>query len=183
MSAATRRPKSERICRDYHGLTEDTLYRIVSDYVNPKISQLEDRIAQRGGEFKSAQGRDAPRLAKELSELTSLHQELKELRNELLRVARLPYRPNLNDGVRITAAPLWRLFRLPRWRSELERTWQALERGDYDWAHLAYAIWPERVREECGRARSIAIAHGLEELYEERSVPPKPAHRRRGQAG
>lgn len=167
----------------YHRLTEDTLYRIVSDYVSPKISQVEDRITQREAEHRSAQGRDAARLVKELSELTSLLQELKELRGELLRVAHLPYRPNLNDGVQITAAPLWRLFRLPRWRSELERTWQALERGDYDWAHLAYAIWPERVRETCRRDRSIAIAHGLDELYEERSAPERPARRRRGQAG
>lgn len=167
----------------YHRLTEDTLYRIVSDYVSPKISQVEDRITQREVEHRSAQGRDAARLAKELSELTSLLQEMKELRDELLRVAHLPYRPNLNDGVQITAAPLWRLFRLPRWRSELERTWQALERGDYDWAHLAYAIWPERVRETCRRDRSIAIAHGLEELYEERSAPQRHARRRRGQAG
>jgi hypothetical protein len=167
----------------YHRLTEDTLYRVVSDYVSPKISQVEDRITQRDAEHKSAQGRDAARLAKELSELTSLLQELKELRDELLRVARLPYRPNLNDGVQITAAPLWRLFRLPRWRSELERTWQALERGDYDWAHLAYAIWPERVRETCRRDRSIAIAHGLEELYQARSAPQHPARHRRRQAG
>ena len=167
----------------YHRLTEDTLYRLVSDYVSPKISEVEDRITQREAEHRSAQGRDAARLAKELSELTSLLQELNELRDELLRVAHLPYRPNLNDGVQITAAPLWRLFRLPRWRSELERTWQALERGDYDWAHLAYAIWPERVRETCRRDRSIAIAHGLEELYEERSAPQRHARRRRGQAG
>lgn len=167
----------------YHRLTEDTLYRIVSDYVSPKIGQVEDRITQREAEHRSAQGRDAARLAKKLSELTSLLQELKELRDELLRVAHLPYRPNLNDGVQITAAPLWRLFRLPRWRAELERTWRALEHGDYDWAHLAYAIWPERVREACRRNRSIAIAHGLEELYEERSAPERPARRRRGQAG
>lgn len=166
----------------YHRLTEDTLYRIVSEYVSPKISQVEDRVAQREAEHSSAQGREAARLAKELAELTALLQELKELRAELLRVAHLPYRPNLNDGVQITAAPLWRLFRLPRWRSELERTWQALERGDYDWAHLAYAIWPERVQEKCRRDRSIAITHGLEEIYEERSAPERPARRRREQA-
>ncbi|TVQ96451.1 MAG: hypothetical protein EA399_15900 [Desulfovibrionales bacterium] len=35
-----------------------------------------------------------------------------------------------------------------------------------DWAHLAYRIWPDRVREVCKTDRSIAIAHGLEELCE-----------------
>ena len=160
----------------------DTPYRIVSDYVGPKISQIEDRIAQREAEHKSARGRDAARVARELADLTTLLQELRDLRDELLRVARLPYKPNLNDGVEITAAPLWRLFRLRRWRSALERTWQALEDGKFDWAHLAYAIWPERVRQTCRHDRSIAIAHGLEELYEEGSVPRRPPRRRRGQA-
>ena len=164
----------------YHRLTEDTPYRIVSDYVGPKISQIEDRVVQCEAEEKPVKGRD---VARELADLTTILQELRELRDELLRVAHLPYRPNSNDGVQITAAPLWRLFRLPRWRSELERTWHALGRGDYDWAHLANAIWPGRVRETCRQDRSVAIAHGLEELSAEESVPPREVRRRRGRAG
>ena len=167
----------------YHRLSKDTPYRIVSDFVGPKISQIEDCVTQREAEHKSAQGSDAVRVARELADLTTLLEELKDLRDELLRVARLPYRPDLNDGVQITAAPLWRLFRLRRWRSALERTWQALEDGKFDWAHLACAIWPERVRETCRHDRSIAITHRLEELYEERSTSHRPARRRRGQAG
>jgi hypothetical protein len=42
-----------------------------------------------------------------------------------------------------------------------------LERGDYDWARLAYTLWPERVREKCRSDKSLAIAHGLEALYVE----------------
>ena len=41
-----------------------------------------------------------------------------------------------------------------------------LEAGEYDWAHMAYTLWPGRVREVCKHDRSIAIAHGLEELCE-----------------
>ena len=37
---------------------------------------------------------------------------------------------------------------------------------DYDWAHLAYSLWPDRVREKCKTDRSLAIAHGLEDLCE-----------------
>ena len=29
----------------------------------------------------------------------------------------------------------------------------------------AYTIWPERVRKKCRTGRSLAIAHGLEDLY------------------
>jgi hypothetical protein len=34
---------------------------------------------------------------------------LKDFRDELLRIASF-WKPNLNDGVQITAAPLWKLF-------------------------------------------------------------------------
>ena len=37
--------------------------------------------------------------------------------------------------------------------------------GDYDWAHLAMHLWPERVVPKCAEDRSLAIAHGLEEVF------------------
>ena len=48
----------------------------------------------------------------------------------------------------------------------LKDTWTKLEKGDFDWAHLAMAYWPDRVREKCKTDKSLAIAHDLEELYE-----------------
>src|SRR5690606_4165593 len=44
-------------------------------------------------------------------------------------------------------------------------TWDALCEGKYDWAHLAMHLWPERVVAKCARDRSLAIAHGLEEVF------------------
>jgi hypothetical protein len=105
------------------------------------------------------------------------HQELIDFRDELLRIAKLTYKPNLNDGVLITAAPLWRLFRLKSWQKDLKACWKKLEAGDYDWAHLAYSICPERVRETCKKDRSIAIAHGLEEICEVKA--PKKGKKRK----
>ena len=35
------------------------------------------------------------------------------------------------------------------------------------------AYWPERVREKCKTDKSLAIAHGLEELYVELDSTPK----------
>jgi len=74
---------------------------------------------------------------------------LKEFHDELLRVAGLPFKPNLNDGVLITASPLWKLFRLPKWQKDLKSCWESLDAGEYDWAHLAYTIWPDRVKQVC----------------------------------
>jgi hypothetical protein len=59
---------------------------------------------------------------------------------------------------------------------DLKETWEKLEKGDYDWAHLAYTLWPTRVREKCKTDKSLAIAHGLEELYVE---PPTSAKMKR----
>ena len=43
--------------------------------------------------------------------------------------------------------------------------WDKLVAGDYDWAHLAMHLWPERVVPKCATDRSLAIAHGLEEAF------------------
>lgn len=127
--------------------------------------------------LEAASGREATRLRAEVEEKQGFRDELREFRAELLRVAALPYEPDLNDGVIINAAPLHKLFRLPKWAKDTRECWEKLQRGDYDWAHLAHTIWPERVREKCRHDRSLAIAHGLEELYE----GPPPGATRRGQ--
>ena len=115
---------------------------------------------------------------KELEQLLDFEQELKDFRDELLRVAQF-WKPNLNDGVQITAAPLWKLFQHKPWQKTLKDTWEKLEKGDYDWAHLAYSIWPDRVRDKCKHDKSLAIAHGLEDLYE---APPEQPKKKRGRA-
>lgn len=57
-------------------------------------------------------------------------------------------------------APLWEL--IPSWRVEPKKAWEALERGDYDWAYQAMDHWPERVKKACLTNKSFAIAHGFE---------------------
>jgi hypothetical protein len=81
------------------------------------------------------------------------------------RVAPL-WHPKLDDGVIINFAPLWRLVPQHKpWQKELKSTWDALEEGKYDWAHLAMHLWPERVVPKCAKDRSLAIAHGLEDVF------------------
>jgi hypothetical protein len=113
-----------------------------------------------------------------LEGLQDLEQELQEFRGEIERVIKLPWKPNLNDGVLITASPLWKLFRLPKWQKDLKGCWQKLSKGDYDWAHLAYTMWPDRVKEVCKTDRSIAIAHGLEHICEIEAAKPKKTRKK-----
>lgn len=146
----------------YHRLTDQTLYTCVNDFVEPKLRQ----VTESSNELRRKKSRSNQE-EKELERLSDLEVELKEFRDELLRVARL-WKPNLNDGVQITAAPLWKLFRFAKWQNSLKDTWERLERGEYDWAHLAFSIWPDRVVRLAQKDRSIAIAHDLEdELWEE----------------
>ena len=177
----------------YHRLTDQTFYTCINDFVEPKLRRVQEQVAElrrQQSEQRSDQGavdsgqKGKPSTAHRplstahsLETLQTLELELIDLRDELLRIAQLPYKPNLNDGVQITAAPLWPLFGLKKWQTKLKDTWKKLEKGDYDWAHLAYSIWPERVREKCKGDKSLAIAHDLEALYE--APPEKPKKSRR----
>ena len=90
--------------------------------------------------------------------------ELASMAEEVERIAPL-WNPNLNDGVIINFAPLWRLVPQNKaWQKECKECWDSLVAGEYDWAHLAMHLWPERVVPKCQSDRSLAIAHDVEEL-------------------
>ncbi|KKB79730.1 type II restriction enzyme, methylase subunit [Devosia soli] len=161
----------------YPRLTSQTLYSAVNDFVEPKLRQV-SRDAATLREKGAVRSRDDE---KAFEALQALELELIELRDTLLQIAPT-YRPNHDDGVQITAAPLWQLFRHKPWQKILKDTWAKLEKGDYDWAHVAMAYWPDRVREKCETDKSLAIAHGLENLYVEPEAQPKKARKKRGDA-
>lgn len=155
----------------YPSLNNQTLFTAVNDFLdgpNGKLTQVSRECAElriKG----SGRSHDEE---KQYETLQTFEQELSDLRDTLLKIAPT-YQPNHNDGVQITAAPLWPLFRHKAWQKVLKDTWTKLEKGDYDWAHLAMAYWPDRVREKCKTDKSLAIAHGLEDLYVEPEVAPK----------
>jgi hypothetical protein len=160
----------------YHRLTDQTLFQCVNEFVKPK---LQDEVMPDIERLRAAVQREGGGSKEQREKLEALEDfaiELKDFHDELLRVAGLPYKPNLNDGVLITASPLWKLFRLPKWQKDLKACWESLEGEEYEWAHLAYTIWPDRVKKVCKKDRSIAIAHGLEELCEVKT-PEKKAKR------
>mgnify|MGYP001217566505 FL=1 len=141
----------------YPSLSDQTLYSAVNDFVEPKLRQVavEARALREKGAGRSRAEE------KRFEELQAFELELVELRDALLKLAP-SYKPSHDDGVQISAAPLWSLFRHRAWQKVLKETWAKLEKGDYDWAHLAMNYWPERVREKCRSDKSLAIAHVLE---------------------
>jgi hypothetical protein len=145
----------------YPQLNDQTLYTAVNEFIEPKLKLVEGAL----NALRSKSSRTAEE-EREVVKQQDLQEELIELRDKALEIA-LNYKPNQDDGVQITAAPLWPLFHHKPWQKVLKDTWEKLEAGEYDWAHLAYSYWPDRVREKCKTDKSLAIAHGLEELYEE----------------
>lgn len=145
----------------YPKLNDQTLVAVINNYLQPKI----DEVIKQKKPLELNSILDNKGL-KELKELNDFEHELEEMKKELLRITALPYKPNHDDGVLITAAPLYRLFRHTKWRKATEDCWKELEKGEYDWAHLAYSIWPERVTKKCKKDLSMAIAHGLENICE-----------------
>ena len=158
----------------YPSLTSQTLYTAINDFVDPKLKQVGDDVTTLRNKGTARSREDE----KQFETLQAFELELVELRDTLLNLAPI-YKPNQNDGVQISAAPLWPLFRHKPWQKVLKDTWAKLEKGDYDWAHLAMNYWPDRVREKCKTDKSIAIAHGLEDLYIEPEAKPKKTRGRK----
>jgi hypothetical protein len=146
----------------YPRLSNQTLYSAVNDFIEPKLKQVSSDIAVLANK-SSSRSRDDER---EYEFLQEFELELIELSNVLLNLA-ATYQPCHDDGVQVTASPLWSLFRNKPWQKTLKETWERLEKGEYDWAKLAMNYWPERVRDRCVTNKSLAIAHGLEALYKE----------------
>jgi hypothetical protein len=143
----------------YHSLTRDTFFRVTNDYVTPKVDHEERKLnalRQEAGPDPSSKQRKA------IDAQETFVAELRAFKTEVTRIAPL-WNPDLNDGVIVNFAPLWRLVPQHKsWQKECKKVWDKLVKGDYDWAHLAMHLWPERVVLKCQDDRSLAIAHGLE---------------------
>jgi len=160
----------------YHRLDKDILFKALLNYVEPKIRLEEDRLnTLRARKEKAGRsGREAKQLEKEMDRQEQLISELHDFKDKLRRAADLRLDFDLNDGVILNMAPLWELV---PWK-EPKRYWEALQEGKYDWAHIALELWPDRVKEKCRTDRSLAIAHGREDLCEAPS--PSAAKKTRG---
>ena len=158
----------------YPSLTRQTLYTAINDFVEPKLTQVDEDVSA----LRNKEGARTRDDEKQFEALQTLAQELSDLRDTLRGLAQ-NYQPNHDDGVQITAAPLWPLFRHRPWQKLLKDTFAKLQKGDYDWAHLAMTYWPDRVHEKCKTDKSFAIAHGLEQLYVEPEVVPKKSRGRK----
>lgn len=163
-----------------HRLTRDSFFQLQNDVIAPKVAHEERQLTelvQGAGEVPSAGQR------KEIVGQAAVVEELRALLDEVKRVAPL-WNPTLDDGVLLAMAPLWRLVPHHKpWQKELKGKWDEVVAAKYDWAHLAMHLAPERVVPKCATDRSLAIAHGLEDVFwveetvgkwNRRSTPTRP---------
>ncbi|MEQ1801913.1 MAG: type II restriction endonuclease subunit M [Gammaproteobacteria bacterium] len=143
-----------------HRLTRDSFFQLQNEVVGLKLLHEERQLTnlQLAGSPSASERKD-------IAAQEALVEELRVMLDEVKRVAPL-WNPNLDDGVVLTMAPLWRLVpQYKPWQKELKSKWDELATGKYDWAHLAMYLWPERVVPKCATDRSLAIAHGLEDAF------------------
>lgn len=100
----------------------------------------------------------------EENRLRFLLADLEGMVSDLNAVIELPYRPSHDDGIPVTAAPLARFFQHNGWRNECFDNLEKLNSGEYDWSHLAYCLFPVRIREKAKKDWCLALTHGLEDI-------------------
>jgi hypothetical protein len=130
--------------------------------VGPKFTHEERKLDEMRRNLGSSA---ATTSRKDLAEQEAFVEELRHFLEEVKNVAPL-WMPNLEDGVPINFGLLWRLVPQNKpWQAEVKAVWDSLCAEESDWAHLAMHLWPERVVPKCATDRSLAIAHGLEDVF------------------
>lgn len=142
-------------------LTDQTLYTILNDFIDPKIKIVSGNC----DDLKKVEDTlDAPGRRK-LADLLAFHGELQVFRDQIEALART-FRVHFDDGVAINAARFIHLIRSKEWVKKLEPVAEILRMGispdgktTFDWSETAADLYPDRVRALCKKNRSVALAH------------------------
>lgn len=114
------------------------------------------------------------------SQIRAEQEQVEGMMDELNRILAIGYVPNHDDGVPVTAAPLLHLAASRPWRVECEKNMELLEKGDYDWSHLAMSMYPARVTQKAKKDWCMALTHGLEHICENKPKEKK-ARKKKGE--
>jgi hypothetical protein len=151
--------KSLGIYLFHERLTADSLYLIQERYLQPRITLEQNRLSELKNRLASAtEGKEKRSLEKEIDKAGDFIDDLLDFQKKVRATLERGYDPDIDDGVILNIAPVHELI---PW-SEPKKYREELEKGRYDWAHLAMKYWPERVKEKCRKDKSLAIAHALD---------------------
>lgn len=144
-----------------------TFYKLQREYLDHKLNSLRLHVEDLRGQAAGLTGAPLKKVEREIDQTSQLLEEIGDFARTVERIVQEGYQPRPNwidDGVILRMAPLWEL--LPIWKAEPRKYWERLQKGDFDWSHIAMAYWPERVRAACKTNKSFAIAHGHPGWYE-----------------
>jgi hypothetical protein len=119
----------------YHRLDQDTLFKALQGYVNPKLALEEQRLGslRQAREAGPKTGAAARQFERQVDEQEALVQEIGRFQETLRTIANLQLTPDLDDGVLLSIAPLHPLVPWP----EAKRAWQELTGGKYAWSSMS----------------------------------------------
>ena len=162
--------KSRRKAPIYWPLTSaNGLYTVWVYYPKMNQSTLPQIVLLLSGEFEEVRSELTAAQLKhdriEENRLLALQSDLEGMITSIQKIIELPYRPNHDDGIPVTAAPLAELFAHNLWKTECKDNLEELNKGDYDWSHLAFSMFPSRIRDKAKKDWCLALTHGLEEIY------------------
>jgi len=106
--------------------------------------------------------------------LRAQQQQVEGMIEEITRIIDSGYEPNHDDGVPVTSCPLVNLVRHRGWNTECAANIEELQKGEYDWSHLAMSMFPSRVTQKAKKDWCMALTHGLEHLCENKPKEKKP---------
>ena len=66
--------------------------------------------------------------------------QVENMMAEINRIIDSGYEPNHDDGVPVTSCPLVNLIFHRAWKAECQSNLEELNKGNYDWSHLAMSM-------------------------------------------
>ena len=105
--------------------------------------------------------------------LRGRQQQVEGMMEELNAIINSGYIPNHDDGVPVTSCPLVKLIAHRGWKQECTENWEDLQKGEFDWSHLAMSMFPARVTQKAKKDWCMALTHGLEHLCENKPKEKK----------
>lgn len=113
------------------------------------------------------------------NDLRARQYQVENMMAEINRIIDSGYEPNHDDGVPVTSCPLVNLISHRAWKAECQSNLEELNKGNYDWSHLAMSMYPARVTQKAKKDWCMALTHGLEYLCENKPKEKKPRKKKK----